>query len=55
MGVLGNVMSYFTQETSRNKNLSIIAGLLVRVYPQKPFLYLTGIFFTVFRRMVDPN
>ncbi|EDV38955.1 uncharacterized protein Dana_GF24739 [Drosophila ananassae] len=28
MGVLGNVMGYFTQETSRNKNLSIIAGLL---------------------------
>lgn len=30
MGILENIKDWFTSETSRNKNSSLIAGLLVR-------------------------
>jgi len=34
MGVFDNVATYFTGEASRNRNSSLIAGLLVRIRPQ---------------------
>lgn len=49
MGILDGIKDWFTSETARNKNSSLIAGLLVNKYNKNKFNFILTyqIFFVI--------